>query len=129
MTAGPSTTLLPVPTTEEPSTTTTTEAPTTTTSTTSTTLPTTTSSTSFPVTTTSLPVLTVPDLSEPTVPTSTTAVVTVPTTVPAATAGGGAGVELSTEAKLALIIGALLLVAAVLTAFTVHYWRVTKPAA
>lgn len=133
MTAGPSTTLLPVPTTEEPSTTTTTEAPSTTTTTeapSTTTSTESTTTTTLPTPATLPPDNTVPDLSEPTVPTSTTAVVTVPTSAPPALAGGGdGGIELSTETKLVLIVGALLAIAAVLTAFTVHYWRVTRPAA
>jgi hypothetical protein len=122
--------IIPVPTTAEPTTTTSTTAPPSTTTSTSPPTSTTSTSTTVPTTTTTLPELdpvpslTVPDLTATTLPTSTTAVAPVPTTDPPS--GGGDG-GLSTDAQVFLLIGAFLLVAVVVAAFTVRYWQRTKP--
>jgi hypothetical protein len=93
--------ILPVPATEDPTTTTTLPA------------------------TDPIPSLTVPDLTETTRPTSTTAVAAVPTT-DAPSSGGGDGI--GTDVQVFLLIIGFLLVAAVLGAFTVRYWQRTRPA-
>ncbi len=118
----------------------TTEAPTTSTtsrpSTTSTTVPRTTTTTAPRTTTTTAPSTTTTTepttsstfattSSAPTTTQTTQPQIIVPTTAVPAAGGGGGG--LSTDAKLALVVGGLVAVGAAIGVLTVLYWRHTRP--